>query len=139
MDAMYGIYFAQVQNRFVQVLPNGVKLAEFIVPNDGREDFDFDAVHNVCILLAERVGFLETKLSKLKSLKLPKEMRVVAEPTCYRIYINQNILIGVVYLQRSAISAKTVVGICMVLCKRWNDYIKKLNNSYKIESSQYFK
>lgn len=139
MYLMYGIYVTQLQNRFILTLPNSVKLAEFIMPTDGREDLNYDVVYNICVLLAERVGFLDIKLSKLKNFKLLKETRVLSEPNCYKIYINQSMLVGVVYFSSDTISAKTVVGISNVICKRWIDYKKNMNTNYNILHSQYFK
>lgn len=139
MDMMYGLQYIQVERKVVVMLPNGVILMQFILPTDNRDDLDFDVIHNVCVILAERVGLLELNISKLKKFKMPQNVRVVIDTEGYKIYINGNMLIGIVSLERNAMSAKSVVGLSIVLNNRWKQYIKNMKQGYKIANTEQFK
>ena len=75
--------YYQCGNRFIIVNPNNVKIAEFILPDDGRDDEDFNTMYSIIALLAQLAGLIEMNLRGIRKCSMPKEMKVRTYPNEY--------------------------------------------------------
>lgn len=123
---MNGLYLMQLGNGFYTLqLPNGLIVANMIMPNDNNDSLDFDILFNVSKLISTRCGIIEGDIKELKQMKLPNNIRVIKGSSGYSIYLNGNMQVAEIAIPVDIISSKVIVGISILLEKRWRGYIKQ--------------
>lgn len=137
---MNGLYIIEQGNGYYALqLPNGFITANIVMPNDNNDNADFDILFNMSKLLSARWGLIDGDIKELKRLKLPDSIGVIKGNNRYDIYINRGILIAEINIPVDIISSKVVVGISILLEKRWRGFIKQQTinsnlNSFKINN-----
>ena len=123
---MNGLYLIEQGNGYYALqLPNGFITANIVMPNDNNDNADFDSLFNISKLLGAKWGLIDGNVKELKHLKLPDSIGVVKGNNKYSIYLNRNIQVADVYIPSELISAMVVVGISILLEKRWRGFIKQ--------------
>lgn len=123
---MNGLYLMQLGNGFYTLqLPNGLIIGNIVLPNDNNDSLDFDIIFNVSKLISTRCDIIEGDIKELKQMKLPNDIRVIKGNGSYSIYLNGNMQVAEIAIPVDIISSKVIVGISILLEKRWRGYIKQ--------------